>query len=221
MIGLHGLTEETVERVIDAFKDQGYFTRVGHQELHIGTSMMKSSTRTDWTCFRIIDDSIFQYPGVRTPIRLFTQLKEIDFLGDKFRVPNPPEEYLRMKYGPNWMTPKAAGFQKDVVEKIPDDALVFGRSTLHWSPGSIRVLDYEGNPVSGAEVVVVGLGRSRTNKQGYIKFYVPRESFYAVIIRYDSHEEVLYEEILTPGGAYLYRPDPSSNAGRLAGLSQE
>ena len=95
------------------------------------------------------------------------------------------------------------------------------RHILQWRAGRLRVLDHEGNPVSGAEVVVAGLGRSRTNKQGYAKFYLPCDDFYALVIRYDNHEEVLYQEKMTPGGTYVYRPDPLSASGRLCVLSPE
>ncbi len=230
VIGLHGFTEEMIERVIAAFTENGYYVHVVHSASHVGISVVKSSVRADWTCFRIIGDSIYQYPAVKTPVRLFTQLKEIDFIGEKFLVPNPPEEYLRIKYGPDWKIPKAAGFEKDVVQKIPD-ADILNRSrrigqflTKHiapWRAGRFRVLDREGKPVNGAEVVVVGVGRSRTNKQGYARFYVPDEHFYAVIVRYDNHEEVLYQEVLTPGGTYVYRPGPESTSVRAMALSWE
>ena len=36
---------------------------------------------------------------------LFTNLKEIDFLGIKVNVPNPPEKYLVERYGDNWRIP--------------------------------------------------------------------------------------------------------------------
>ena len=99
VIGLHGLTEETIDRVIDAFTENGYYVHVGRSARYIGIGVVKSSIRADWTCHRIIGDSIYEYPAVRSPVRLFTQLKEIDFIGEKFLVPNPPEEYLRLKYG--------------------------------------------------------------------------------------------------------------------------
>ena len=217
VIGLHGVTEETIDRVIDAFTETGYYAHVGHTARYSGVSVVKSSIRVDWGVHRIIGNSIYQYPGFKTPLRLFTQLKEIDFIGEKFLVPNPPEEYLQAKYGPEWRTPKGPGFEKDVVQKIPDGDLLNRGSkigqflTKHIVPsraGTIRVLDREGEPVNGTEIVVAGVGRSRTNKQGYARFYVPEEHLYAVIVRYDDHEEVLYEEVLTPGETYVYRPGP-------------
>ena len=230
VIGLHGLTEGSIERVVAAFRDRGFVSKVQRNIHDIYVPLVKSSTRIDWNCSRIIDDSTFHYPGVRIPVKLFTQLKEIDFIGERFLVPNPPEEYLQFKYGPDWMTPKKTGYVKDVVQMIPEGPIpgYAGRlrqflttHILQWRAARLRVLDHEGESVSGAEVVVVGLGRSRTNKQGYAKIYLPQDWFYALIIRYDDHEEVLYEEQMSPGKTYIYRPDPSSPVGRLLILSSE
>jgi len=52
-------------------------------------------------------------PGRKFPTRLFANLKEISFLGDKFYVPNPPEEYLRLLYGRDWRMPKETGWEND------------------------------------------------------------------------------------------------------------
>ena len=228
VIGLHGLTEKSVDRVIAAFRANEYFAKVDCNDHYISVAMMKSSTRTDWMAYRIIHDSIFQYPGVRIPVRMFTELKEIDFVGEKFLVPNPPEEYLRFKYGEDWMTPKETGYEKDILEMIPEASILghagslkqfLTKHVLRWRAGQLTVLDHEGRPVCGAEVVIAGLGHSRTDKQGHAKFYLPRDDWYALIIRYANHEEVLYQEKLSPGGAYVYRPDPSTLSGRLWVLS--
>jgi hypothetical protein len=77
----------------------------------------------DWMCYRIIDDSIFHYPGIRIPVRLLTNMKEIEFIAEKFYVPNPPDEYLHLKYGEEWMIPKKTGFEKDVLDLIPEAPL--------------------------------------------------------------------------------------------------
>ncbi len=106
VMGLNGLSEGSIDRVVAAFRDHGYFAKVEGNDHYISAAMIKSSMRMDWICFRIIDDNIFHYPGLRLPIRLFTELKEIAFIEETFLVPNPPEEYLRMKYGLSWMTPK-------------------------------------------------------------------------------------------------------------------
>ena len=56
------------------------------------------------------------------PATLFTHPREIEFLGEKFFVPNPPEEYLRLKYGAQWMVPRKAGeYEEDVVAHNHDD----------------------------------------------------------------------------------------------------
>ena len=71
-IGLHGLTEKSIDRVVAAFRDNGYFAKVERNDYYISVAMMKSYIRTDWICRWIIDASIFQYPGVRIPVRLVT-----------------------------------------------------------------------------------------------------------------------------------------------------
>ena len=217
VIGLNGLDEKTIDRGIAAFEDNGYYVHVDRSSRHIGVHVVKGSIRADWTCHRIIDDSVFQYPGVRTPLELFTQLKEIDFIGEKFLVPNPPEKYLETKYGSNWATPKGPGFEEEVVGKIPDGDILTPRQRLTrfitlfltpWRAGRLKILDENDNPLSGAEVVLVGIGRSHTDSKGYTKFYVPDKYDYAVNVKYKNHEELLYGEELIPGATYVYRPGP-------------
>ena len=224
--GLNGVTDKKIEAVASTFRNNGYYAKVEHSDQCISVTMMKSSTRIDWSCYKIIDDIIFHYPGIRIPATLFNQLKEIDFIGAKFLVPNPPEEYLRFKYGPEWTTPKKVGFEKDVLELI-SDAPASGRMDklnkhdLRCSVSKLRVLDHESRPVFGAEVRIAAVGTYRTNKLGYADFHLPRYDWYAVVINHDDHEEVLYQEKLTPGKTYIYKPDHSAVSGRLGALSSE
>ena len=227
VIGLHGLTENSIDRVVAAFRDNGYFAKVEPNDHYISVAMMKSYIRTDWICHRIVDDCIIQYPGVRIPVTLVTQLKEIDFIGEKFLVPDPPEEYLRCKYGADWMTPKRTGYEKDILELVPESPLPAPSRLSQSSPipesgdSRVRVLDHSGQPVSGAEVMVAGLGSYQTNEQGYAIIDVPRGDWYALIIKYGDHEEVLYQEKLAKGESYVYDTNPSTASGRLCVLSPE
>ena len=230
VIGLNGLSERSIDPVVAAFRDHGYSVKVESYDHYIYVELMKSSNRMDWACYRIIDEHIFHYPGIRLPIRLFTELKEIEFVGTTFFVPNPPEEYLRIKYGPSWATPKRREWVKDVVQMIPE-ASIPGRAgnlrqylsshILRWRAGRLRVLDDADRPVAGADVVIAGLSRSKTNKRGYARFYLPCDDWYALVVRYDHHEEVLYEEKMTPGATYVYRPDADKASGRLGVLSRQ
>ena len=227
VIGLHGLTENSIDRVVAAFRDNGYFAKVEPNDHYISVAMMKSYIRTDWICHRIVDDCIIQYPGVRIPVTLVTQLKEIDFIGEKFLVPDPPEEYLRCKYGADWMTPKSTGYEKDILELVPESPLPAPSRLSQSSPipesgdSRVRVLDHSGQPVSSAEVMVAGLGSYQTNEQGYAIIDVPRGDWYALIIKYGDHEEVLYQEKLAKGESYVYNTNPSTASGRLCVLSPE
>jgi hypothetical protein len=230
VLGLHGLTEEAIGPILTSFRDIGYYVQIEHEDHFIAVAMIRSSIRLDWTCFRIIDGNILHFPGIWLPVRLFTELKEIDFLGEKFHVPNPPEEYLLRKYGPEWTTPKNIGFEKDIVQLVPA-SLIPGNGSklkqflvnnvLQWRAGRLRVLDLEGKPVSGAEVMVAGVGRYRTNKKGYARFYLPGSDWYAVVISYGGNEELLYMERMAPGGKYIYRPGSSPDSLRYCVLATE
>ena len=227
VIGLHGLTENSIDRVVAAFRDNGYFAKVEPNDHYISVAMMKSYIRIDWICHWIVDDCIIQYPGVRIPVTLVTQLKEIDFIGEKFLVPDPPEEYLRCKYGADWMTPKRTGYEKDILELVPESPLPAPSQLSQSSPilksgdSRVRVLDHSGQPVYSAEVMVAGLGSYQTNEQGYAIIDVPRGDWYALIIKYGDHEEVLYQEKLAKGESYVYNTNPLTASGRLCVLSPE
>ena len=229
VIGLDGLSEEsvdeTMERVATAFREEGFVTVVERDIHYLALGTRKSSVLLSWCLLRPFGDRIVHYPGVRMPISLFTNLKEINFVGDKFLVPNPPEEFLRIKYGPEWRTPKQTGYQKDIMQNIPVSASpgqagplkqFLTTRVLRSKAARLRVLDHTGEPVVGAEVIVAGLNRSRTNKQGYATFYLPHEYYYALVIRFGDHEEVLYEEMMGPGKTYVYRADPSATARMFA-----
>ena len=230
VIGLHGFAERSVDRVASAFRDNGYFVKLDRNDHYISLAMMKSYIRMDWTCYRIIEDSIFHFPEVRIPVRLLTHLKEIDFIGEKFLVPNPPTEYLRFKYGPDWMTPKKTGYEKDVLDNIPEGPLpgrggrfqgLVGRLFPRWHTLKLRVLGEAGTPIPCAEVVIAGVGRSRTNGRGEASFYLPGDDWYALVVTFGGHEEVLYQEMLTRGSTLVYRRDPSATSSRLLALSPE
>ena len=209
--GVNGLTDKTPDIVAAAFRDKGFFVGEmdgAYSQIRV---TMKDYQRLSWESLRIFDDDVYAYPGIRLPAKLYTQPKEIEFLGEKFLVPNPPEEYLRRKYGEEWMVPKKAGvYEKDVVDKVPDTDLV-------GQPCSIRVLDHESKPVPDAEVVLVGGRRSRTDDRGYAKIILPGPDWYALVIRYPGHEQVLYMEEMAPDKAYVYRADSASNAVSNAG----
>ena len=230
IFGTDGVTEEMTKTVVSAFEDRGYFTEVERHDHYVAVAMMKSSTRIDWTCYRIIDDSIAHYPGLRIPARLFAQLKEIDFIGAKFLVPNPPEEYLLFKYGDDWATAKKVEFQEDVLAMIPEVPLLgaggrlsqfLKRNVRRREASRLRVLDHDGKPVPRAEVTIAGIGRSKTNTLGYAKFHLPSDGWYAFVIGYDQHEELLYQEKVSRGQTYVYRPGSSASSGRYCVLSTE
>ena len=221
VIGLNGLTEDMIDPVFDAFRDQGYFVNAESNDHWIAAGMIKSSLRIDLTFFRIIDDSIFHFPMIWMPARLFANLKEIEFMGGNYLVPNPPEEYLRTKYGPNWITPKQEAYEKDVLDQVAKSPIAKVAPSQGQPPTKVRVLDQRDELVRGAKVSVVGLAEASTNDDGYVEFGLPYKDFYALVIKFDDHEEILYQELMSPGASYVYTPDPSTNTGRLMVLSEE
>ena len=90
VMGLYGATEELIDPVVTAFKNNDFITGIRPQDQHISVPLLKSTIRTDLQFHRIINGHIFHYPGIMTPLRLFTDLKEIDFLGEKFYVRTRP-----------------------------------------------------------------------------------------------------------------------------------
>jgi hypothetical protein len=210
--GANGLTDGVVDDAVAAFRERGYYVYAPEGE-HQSFSMIKDYVRTGWDCYRNEGDSVLVYPKTVIPLELLLNPREITFLGERYLVPNPPEEYLRLKYGEAWRTPKRAGeYEIDVVEKI---AIM----DVPGSPCRLRVLDEQGEPVEGAEVTLVGAGRSTTDANGSAVLILPGPDWYALVIRYPGHEQVLYMEELAPGGAYVYRADAAAKAIVAAGTT--
>ena len=82
------------------------------------------------------------------------------------------------------------------------------------------MLDTNGDPVAGAEVLIAGLSTSRTNRDGIAKFYLPVAENYAVSVTANGVQEVLYEEAMEPGKTYVYQPDPAQPEGRYFVLTE-
>ena len=229
IIGMHGFTDEMIEPSVADLRARGCYVEVHHEGLYTAVKIMKYKIRIDWQCYRVVKGTIAHYPGVPFPIKLFTNLTTIDFLGESYNVPSPPGDYLTYKYGPDWITPKQIGYEKDVLDNMPS-------GTVPGRPGKLRqwflvrfnpaqtatliVLDVDGLPVHGATVVIAGLNRSTSDQDGQVKFYLPGPDNYAVSITFKDVEEVLYEETLTPGNRYIYRPDPVRPAGRYFVLTE-
>lgn len=224
IIGMHGLDERQIEPVADAFRARGFSVQRGEAGGETWLGLLKNDIRIDWLCLRVRQGHIVHFPGVRFPVRLFEELKEIEFLGETFLVANPPDEYLTIKYGPDWMTPKQLDYGKDVIKNmtagpIPGHPGRLKQRMITWlfprRTSRIRVLDADGGPVAGAKIIVAGWGAYGTNRAGYARFFVPHDDVYALIIKVGDREEVLYEEQLEPGKTFVYRPDPAASSGRI------
>jgi hypothetical protein len=230
IIDAHGFSEEMIEPTAQAFREIDCYVDVNHEGLYTSVRIFRDRIRIDWQCYRVVQGTIAHYPGVPFPARLFMELAEVEFLDDTYHVPSPPEEYLTIKYGPDWVTPKRVGYEKDVLDNMPAGT-VPGRAgwlrrflAVHFRSShaaTLRVLDADGEAVSGADIRIAGLGRCKSNRRGYARFYLPGADHYAVVVTVGGREEVLYEEALEPGKTYVYRPDPEVEAGRYFILTEE
>jgi hypothetical protein len=229
IIGLHGFSEDDIAPAVEAFRANGCYVEVIPDGLYTSVKIMKYRIRIDWQCYKVVKGTIAHYPGVPFPVSLFTALEQVDFNGGTYAVPSPPEEYLVFKYGPDWVTPKQAGYEKDVLDNMPSGT-VPGRAgrfkqflAVRFSPSKtarLLVLDGAGNPVPDAKVLIAGMSQTTTNRSGYAKFYLPGPDEYALAITSNGVEEVLYEEALAPGQQYVYRPDATQSAGRYFVLTE-
>ncbi len=230
IIDMHGFSEDMIGPAVESLRANGCYVEVLHDGLYTAVKIFKYRIRIDWQCYRVVKGTIAHYPGVPFPVSLFEELQGVDFLGTTFQVPNPPDDYLQYKYGPDWGTPKQVGYEKDVLEAMPK-GIVPGRPgrlrqflAVRFAPGKtarLLVLDEQDEPVSGAGVLVAGLNQTKTNRKGVARFYLPGPDNYAVAVTVNGHEEVLYEESMTPGGSYVYRPDPEQSEGRYFVLTEE
>jgi len=230
IIGMNGLDENSINKTVDKFKFAGFKTEVSESSFHIGVTLSKLGILIDWTCYKVREGSIYQYPGVKIPIELHDNLKPISFLGDTFFVPNPPEKYLLIKYGPEWHTPKQMDYEGDIVNSIPESTIplqfgIFTRIQKFFFPKKfitkIRVLTHDNSPVESANVTIVGLKKCITDSQGYAKFDLLVKDWYAVIIEKGKEKEILYTEILKPGLNYYYLPNKFETSGRIQVLKEE
>ena len=225
VIGLHGFNEEQVDLVILEFKKLGFSTNLEKYLDYLDVTMMKSNIRIDWTCYRIVDDSIIHFPGLPIPVQLVMKLKEIEFAGGSYLVPNPPEDYLLAKYGPNWKIPKRSGYEKDILAMIPDSTNQERHPSIGKNSDSsmtkVRIFDENGEVVKDALVRVAKHGEFRTDEHGYAEFLLPEDNWYSLVINYNSHEEILYLERLSIGVTYTYKTDLLTKSGRTLVLSKE
>jgi len=212
--GLHGCKEESLGEIVTAFRKEGFITKHLHTGPHDFLPFIKYSAKISWECLHVIDGYVEQYPFLNTPVRFYTELKEIDFLGEKFFVPNPPEEYLRLKYGEEWRVPKRHGtYEKDIINQVIDEwtgdwaempGNIPKKDTPEGQTCKIKVLDGAGKPVNGAEVVIIGVGNNETDEAGYAEFHLPQDDFYPVVIKYNDYEKIDYFPQISGGEEYTY-----------------
>jgi hypothetical protein len=230
VLGMHGLTMDAVEPAAAAFRDKGFQVNLFELNGSVYFGLFKYGQKIDYFCYVTTNGYITQHPGIRIPLELLKDLKAIDFLGTQFDVPNPPERYLEIKYGPDWKTPKKAGeFEQDILALLPILTVPFplriARSIATRVMASRRarlcVLDEHDAPVGGATVTLAGRTILTTNAQGIVDFYLPEATSFIVVVDFAGVEEILYDERLAPGVTHTYRRDPDVLIARLSTLAKE
>ena len=231
IIGMHNLYEPSILQAVDGFKRAGFQVKVLKTDFHIGVELSKLGIPVDWTCYRVFEKSILQYPGVKIPVQIYEDLGTVSLLDKLFLVPSPPEEYLTLKYGPDWRVPKKTGFEADIIDSIPESInlgvkySIFTRVLKFLFPSKysirITVLSADSQPIPMIEVAIAGVSRQTTDHDGCVQFDLSHEDYYAVDIRIGENREILYEEVLKPGGDYFYIQDPHEIYGRIHVLKEK
>jgi len=212
--GYHGFSEETITSTIPKFREKGFLVRVTRNDYYKDVTLIKGSMRIDWGCYWVIDDVIVMYPAIPIPVNLFVNLEEVTYMGYKYLIPNPPEEYLRSKYGDDWRIPKRTGeYEGDVINVISNKHHSgWSRNFSHlmerlfwWFCTKVNIIDEQGEPLSGVKVFIPGLGMYRTTKKGVFRVLLPGLDYYALKININNSERILYLEQLQPRANYIYQ----------------
>ena len=207
----HGIDQQGIDKAIRTFEQNGFYVGRMKGQHSTSFSMIKDNIRVGWDCAVPFNDNLHIFPGVVVPVQLFKSPREISFLGESFLVPDPPEEYLRIKYGEEWMIPKKSGsYEADVVKKIPGGTLT-GDSV--W----VRVLNSHAAPITSGSVTLVGGQTSSLDLQGLAELKIPQSDWYSLVVTYGKSEDVLYMEQLTPGKTYVYATDAMQKAAEEIG----
>jgi len=99
------------KRLINGFSKAGYKVNRAGDALRFTNILVVGDKllHLDLLSLFLIDDKRW-LPGKKKslvyPARLFDTPGQIDFLGRRFYVPTPVEEYLELTYGADYMTPK-------------------------------------------------------------------------------------------------------------------
>ena len=109
VIGMHGLDLDTIYRVGEAFRSHGFYPRIRPNVRHVSVALIKDGIRTDWTCHRIVNGRAYEFPGVELPLHLFETLGEIEFIGERFRTPQPARGVPAPEVRPGMAHPQGAG----------------------------------------------------------------------------------------------------------------
>ncbi len=212
--GFHGFSEETITSTIPKLRESGFLIRITRNDYYACVTFIKDSMRIEWGCYRVIDDAIVMYPAIPIPLRFFVDLKEVIYMGHKYLVPNPPEEYLRAKYGDDWRIPKGTGeYEEDVIDIIANGCQS-GRSRRSsrlierlawWLCTKVNVIDEKGEPLSGVDVFIPGLGTYVTGRRGAFRVLLSKSDLFALRIGLGNGSRILYMEQLEPRANYVYQ----------------
>jgi lipopolysaccharide cholinephosphotransferase len=236
IIGMHGHTPEKVKQAAILLNELEGEMEYNTFKGQINVVLWRGGTHLDWCNYEMEDGAIIQFPGVAIPLELFEELKPVQFLGDTFFVPNPPERYFEIKYGPDWGTPLESGsYEQAAMANVFSARATPLLQRLRYlvqdmlKPSLItrvRILDPNGVPVNNAHVAVANQTYDTTDANGIAKFHLPKYGDFALIVGIrqpdgEMEEELLYVETIGPGVTYSYTRDPARLVGRTHVLQEE
>ncbi len=116
VIGLHGLTNESVhdvvDRVVAAFSERGFSTRVEQTSSYLYVLLLKSSIRIDWECFHIIKGTIQHWPPKRFPLSFLPNCWRLISSGRSITSPTRQRITLQQSMVQNGGSPSRVGHMK-------------------------------------------------------------------------------------------------------------
>lgn len=138
-VGIFYEDADKLSEIHQPFKDLGYYRcfggRIDNKYMSGYIAKKEFREKVDFHTLILFNGERCMYRYSRNdldyyipyPKKYFENLKEIEFKGEKYLVPNPPEEFLTYLWG-NWKIPHGGQFGKPKMISVPRGTLRQGGS---------------------------------------------------------------------------------------------